>query len=80
MPKSNTQGSVSFSQGITLNMGNFESCKLEVGIVMPVSDDRDSDFMEAVAFVEKNLKIQINDVLSKSSESENKPKRRRNSR
>lgn len=62
----NTSRSVSFGQAATLNLGNYESTRLEVSVVLPVADGLSLDevMQQAVSFVEKHLQEQVNSALN----------------
>lgn len=73
---------VTFGQTITLNLGNFESTRLEVSVSLPVKEDEtiDQAFVRASAFVETHLQEQVNQALQVNTEPKksDKPTRRKN--
>ena len=65
---------VKFSQGLTINIGNFESVRLDVGIECPVTPGLSADevMVTAVEFVEENLEIQAKLAMAETTK---KPKK-----
>jgi hypothetical protein len=54
---------ISLEYGLTLNMGNFESCRLSVGIRLPCYKEQvDSAYEAATAWVEERVQAQVRDI------------------
>jgi hypothetical protein len=60
-----TTAQVFFHQSMTINLGNYEATKVDVGISLPVEDGETNSetFARAVNFVAVNLEAQIKEVL-----------------
>lgn len=58
---------VSLEYGVTINMGNYESCRLVVGIRMPCyKENVEPAYAAASAWVEGKIKEQIVDIKKNS--------------
>ena len=78
MTSTNEHGNrVWYSMGVTINLGNFESARLDVGAAMDVSPGEDPDivFSRCVEFVKEHLESQRE--LCMSSNLKQQRKRRR---
>lgn len=69
---------VSFSQAVTMNMGNYESSRVEVGIQLPVPSGSSAEetLRQAIQFVESNLKVQVDELDEARQQRPVKTKRR----
>jgi hypothetical protein len=56
---------VRFSQSVTLNLGNYEATRIEVGVDLPVpaGSTPDETLAQAVQFVERHLDAQVKEAL-----------------
>ncbi len=59
---------VTFSQGMTVNMGNFESARVDVSFTLdiPEGDDPQDVFESCVSLVETNLREQLASISGDS--------------
>jgi hypothetical protein len=58
-----TPARVTISKGLTLNLGNYESCRVTVGIEMPCYVEEATEVAEAInAMVESRLQQEVLDV------------------
>ena len=59
---------VRFSQSITINLGNYQATKIDVGVTFPVGPDHNvqETFDLAAQFVEKNLAKQIEESVGEN--------------
>lgn len=56
LPVSAVQGNVRYGAGLTINIGNFESVRVDVGITLPAVPEEMEDAMAVcVAFVDNKL-------------------------
>jgi len=81
MPR-NTNGEVRYSQGVTLNLGNFESQRIDVGITLPILDDTDPEdaLAACVHFVEKELSKQLAEAKGEAPAKRKTPSRKKKAR
>lgn len=58
-------GKVWYSEGRTYNLGDYESLKIDCGIVLPLEPDKDPEmiFQQCVSFVRRRMKEQAKRVL-----------------
>lgn len=54
---------VSVAMGLTLNLGNYEAARLDVGIVMPCyREERDDAYEDSKKWVEDRLQKEVQDI------------------
>jgi len=70
LPILKSSGSVSVSSSVTLNLGNYESARIEAGLTLPLNPSKEDiknakkTFQKAWSVVEEELGEQASEVLS----------------
>lgn len=62
-----TPATITVSSGITLNLGNYESLRIDVGISLPckpTKKDVEDTYTKALQFVEEKLAEQVAEIKS----------------
>lgn len=60
-------GQVGTSRGLTLNLGNYESAKIDVWVSFPCTpDEADSVFEKAAAFCDERLQVEVLKIKNNS--------------
>jgi hypothetical protein len=61
---------VNFALGLTLNLGNFESARIDIGIVAPCyKEESEAAYVFAKEWVEKKLSSEVQEVRSNTKRS-----------
>jgi hypothetical protein len=65
---------VSVEFGLTMNLGNYESCKISVGLVVPCYREEVNDaYADARQYVEDKMKTEVEGIRAKRPEALENP-------